>query len=256
MIRALLLVMIGLVTFAAVYATMQPDAADDPYSNPPVRIADAAETEAEPEADALPATSLFEEPLDELALDFSLRPGVDAESEAEIVVRDVTPENMTAGPQVTGPLERLEQVPEDAPPHLRDARMQRLFNPLVVSADTIRVRDREIALAGIDAPDFDARCGEGASAWPCGRMARAALRRFIRGRAIECEAPEGAEEIPDAARCEVAGEDIAAWLVAQGWARKTAQSYADAESAARNARLGLWGDARPDAQAEAVASSG
>jgi len=173
-----------------------------------------------------------------------------------MAVRDVTPENMTAGPEVTGPLVRVEAAPEDVQPHVREARMQRLFNPLVVSADTIKVRDREIALADIDAPSFDARCGEGASAWPCGRMARAALRRFIRGRAIECEVPEGADAIPEAARCEVAGEDIAAWLVAQGWAKNTAQSYADAESAARDARLGLWGSARPDVQTEAVASSG
>ena len=146
-----------------------------------------------------------------------------------MAVRDVTPENMTAGPEVTGPLVRVEEAPEDAPPHVREARMQRLFNPLIVSADMIKVRDREIALAGIDAPSFDARCGEGAAAWPCGRMARAALRRFIRSRAIECEVPAAANDIPDAARCEVAGEDIAEWLVAQGWAKKTAQSYADAE---------------------------
>ena len=237
MIRAALLVMLGLVTFTAVYAVMQPGTVDRPSPRPPPTI-------AEIEAEALPAPA--EAAPEDVPIDFSLRPGVD---EPAFAVRDVTPETMTPGPEVTGPLVRVEQPAENAPPHVREARMQRLFNQLVVSADRIKVREREIALAGIDAPDFDARCGEGDAAWPCGRMARAALRRFIRGRAIECEVPAGVEEIPDVARCEVAGEDMSEWLVAQGWARKTAQSYADAETAARNAKRGLWADQRPDAPA-------
>ena len=235
MIRAALLVMLGLVTFIAVYAVMQPETVDRPSARPPP-------TTAEIEAEGLSA----EEAPENVPIDISLRPGVD---EPAFAVRDVTPENMTPGPEVTGPLVRVEQPAENAPPHAREARMQRLFNPLVVSADRIKVREREIALAGIDAPDFDARCGEVDAAWPCGRMARAALRRFIRGRAIECEVPAGVEEIPDVARCEVAGQDMSEWLVAQGWARKTAQSYADAETAARNAKRGLWADRRPDAPA-------
>jgi endonuclease YncB( thermonuclease family) len=164
---------------------------------------------------------------------------------------------MTAAPPVIEPPVRVaapEPVVEPSP-----ARMERLYNPIVVSADVIKVREREVGLSGIDAPAFEDRCGEGAEAWPCGRMARAALRRLIRGRAIECEIPAGAEEVPDPARCEVAGADISAWLIEQGWARRAAgsdETYAEAETTAREARLGLWGEGRPDTQPEEVAASG
>ena len=125
-------------------------------------------------------------------------------------------------------------------------RTERLYNPVVTAAGLIKARGRDIRLAGIAAPDFEVRCGEGTAAWPCGRMARAALRRFVRGRAIECIVPAGAAEIPDPAECRVAGgEDLAAWLVAQGWARANDATYEALEAKAREEKLGLWAEARP-----------
>ena len=184
-----------------------------------------------------------------------------AQTPAEIVgeivsrsVRDVTPEDVTAGPLVNGPLTRVAAParPVDPAPSPA-ARSQRLFNPIIASAGVIRARGREIRLAGIVAPEFEARCGQAASKWPCGRMARAALRRFVRGRAIECAIPAGAAAIPDAAECSVAGQDLAGWLVAQGWAKRDGDRYAEIEAAAREQRLGLWGDGRPDAHAVTAA---
>jgi endonuclease YncB( thermonuclease family) len=125
-----------------------------------------------------------------------------------------------------------------------------------VAAGTIKVRDREIHLAGIAAPEFGKICGEGAAAWPCGRVARAALRAFIRSRAIECEIPAGAEKIPDPAQCRSGADDISEWLVVQGWAKRNADLYEAAEKKARETKRGLWGDGRPDAQPGAVATGG
>jgi endonuclease YncB( thermonuclease family) len=237
--RAILLVLVGSAAFAAVYLT--------PGERPP-KPAEAEETAA-----AVPTP-------DSSAVAFTLRadlgPSESSESAAP-AVRNVTPANMTVSPPANEPPVRVtaaEVVVEPSP-----ARMQRLYNPIVVSAGVIKVREREIGLAAIEAPAFDARCEEGSAAWPCGRMARAALRRFIRGRAIECEIPAGAEEIPDAARCEVAGTDISAWLIEQGWARRAVgagDTYAEAETAAREAKLGLWGKGRPDAQPEELAANG
>lgn len=157
-------------------------------------------------------------------------------------IRDVTPQGMTAGPTVTAPLVRVMPVEPEA---ALAARNERLFNPLVTSAGVLKVREREIRLAGVDAPHFEERCGEGAT-WPCGRMARAALRRFIRGRAIECAVPAGAEAIPDPASCSVAGTDLAQWLVAQGWGRQASSDFAALESQARERKLGMWAEVRPD----------
>jgi endonuclease YncB( thermonuclease family) len=156
---------------------------------------------------------------------------------------------MTAGPRVTGTLTRVEPPAKPA-----EARTERLFSPIVVAAGTIRARDRDIHLAGIAAPEFEARCGEEAKAWPCGRMARAALRSFIRGRAIECTIPAGADAIPDPAQCQVGGDDISEWLIAQGWAKRSGEAFEAAEKKAQDAKLGLWGDGRPDAQPEVAAS--
>ena len=169
-------------------------------------------------------------------------------------VRNVTPPGITAGPVVTGALQRIAP-PAPEPPPPPPARRELLFNPIVTAAGVIRVRGRDLSLAGIAAPDFEARCGKGAAAWPCGRMARAALRRFVRGRAIECQVPEGADDIPDPADCYVAGESLGAWLVIQGWAKNDGERFAKLAAKARDARLGLWGERRPGAQPEVAASS-
>ena len=93
-----------------------------------------------------------------------------------------------------------------------------------------------------------------AAAWPCGRLARAALRSFIHSRAIDCEIPEGAAKIPDPATCFVGGENMSEWLVAQGWAKRSGDDFADVEKKAKQAKLGLWSAKRPD-QPTAVAAA-
>ena len=135
-------------------------------------------------------------------------------------------------------------------------RTERLFNPMVLGAGTLKTRDGDIHLAGIAAPEFEAMCGEKPAAWPCGRMARAALQSFIHRRAIECTIPAGTEEIPDPASCQVGGDDISEWLVSQGWAKRNGERFGDEESKARDAKLGIWSPVRPGAQSTAVANGG
>jgi endonuclease YncB( thermonuclease family) len=182
-------------------------------------------------------------------------PSAEAPMKGDVVsraVRNVTPPGVTPGPAVTGPLVRV--APPQPPKAPRPARVQRVYHPIVVSAGVIKVGGRNIEIAGVDAPEFDSTCGEGAAAWPCGRIARAALRQFIRGRAIECVVPLGADEIPHVGSCSVGGENLSEWLVSNGWARPVGVVYAPLEAPARQARLGLWGDGRPDGQADALAA--
>lgn len=246
MIRALLLVSLGAASFAAVYFLMP----SGPESDAPEQIS--PQTSTPPVEPAPIATASPQDASASIGLE--LRPGTEpvkpAEEAAPRAIRDVTPDNMTAGPRVTGTLARV--VPPPAP---AKARTERLFNPIVVAAGTIKARGVDIHLAGIAAPEFDKQCGEAANAWPCGRMARAALRGFIRSRAIECELPAGADKIPDPAHCLVGGDSISEWLVAQGWAKRSGDAYEAAEKTAREAKLGLWSDGRPGPQAE-VATSG
>ncbi len=246
MIRALLLVSLGVAAFAGVYLLMAPTGTltGEPEAAGPSQA-------SVPPPEAVPTSQQDAT----ASVTFELRPGAEAvkpESEEPArAVRNVTPDNMTAGPPVTGKLARIDPRAAAA-----EARRERLFNPIVVSAGSIKARDREIHLAGIAAPEFDRRCGEGAAAWPCGRVARAALRSFIRGRAIECEIPAGADKIPDPAQCLVGGVNISEWLVAQGWVKRSGDLFEAVEEKAREAKLGLWGDGRPGGQSSEVATSG
>ncbi len=240
MIRALLIGFVGAASFAAVYLL-----------TPPKAETDAPASSASPAAESVAAASApADPPEDPDPVGLELRPGAETANigvaSTPRAIRDVTPDTMTAGPRITGTLARV-----DPPAATAKARTERLFNPIVVAAGTLKLRDREIHLAGIDAPAFETACGEAAARWPCGRVARAALRSFIHGRAIECAIPEGADRIPDPAACMVGGEDISQWLVAQGWAKRHGDAFADAEKAAMQARLGLWGSQRPDAQVSA-----
>jgi endonuclease YncB( thermonuclease family) len=249
MIRAGLLVLLGIASFAAVYVTTAPP---EPSASP------SAEAEAVSAVAATAETVASDAAENRInqAIAFELRPtgGLpDTGGTAGPPVRNVTPPDMTAAPVITGPLSRVA-TREDATVETQ-AQVERLFNPIVVAAGTIKAGGRDIALAGIEAPTFDERCGEGDGVWPCGRMARAALRRFVRGRAIECEVPAGAGALPERATCRVAGEDLAAWLVAQGWAKRDGDLYGEEEDAAREAKLGLWGEGKRAGQAD-VASSG
>lgn len=245
MFRALMLALIGGGAFAAVYVGTAP--APLPLPETPTKTA------------SLPEPA----PTDPPPVSFELRPAASddfapgGESLAS-PIRDVTPANMTAlSPAEAAPAkadipaaskESTIAAAEDS------AHRERLFNPIVASAGELSIGEQTIRLAGIEAPAVDKRCGTESASWPCGRMARTALRRFIRGRAVECEVPEGAETISGPARCFIAGESVAGWLVAHGWAKSADDALMAAEEKARAARLGLWSDGWPGGQPAEVAT--
>jgi endonuclease YncB( thermonuclease family) len=248
MLRAIVLALIGSVSLAAIYMM----SGRDHFAPPQPMLAESVQAPRPAKPVAAPAPDLTD-----------LRPAVaPAPSPPETAgrdVRDVTPLDMTTGPRVTGALTRLAPPPKPAPaavPASPKPRTERLLRPTVEAAGLVVSGKRAIRLAGIQAPGPDQTCGEGASAWPCGRMARAALRRFVRGRAVECDIPAGADTIPDPARCVVAGVDLSGWLVAQGWARHDSDSYAALETAARDGRRGMWSTARPGTQPAVTATRG
>jgi endonuclease YncB( thermonuclease family) len=246
MIRALIIVALGAASFAGVYYFVAP-AAEEAALPPPPSLDIAP-------IDVASVPAIAPDPLESMT--FELRPGAETlpdSFEPAHAVRNVTPDYITAGPTITGTLARVAPPARAIEPP--KARAERVFNAIVVSAGTIKVRGRDIRLADVAAPDFDTHCGEGAAAWPCGRMARAALRSFLRGRAIECEIPAGADDLPDSASCSVSGQSISEWLVTQGWAKRTGDAYEAAEFEAREAKLGVWSEKRPDGQAE-VATNG
>lgn len=162
--------------------------------------------------------------------------------------RNVTPDGIYKGPDVTGPLVRVAGVPPPPP----TPRYKRFYRVMVLTAGTIRAGRTRIHMAGIDAPRFDRFCDyPSGGSWPCGRHARAALRRFIRGRAVEChfETTVGLDTADDLTTdCRLGKRNIAEWLVSRGWARAGNGSdpkLAEAEKQAKAAGLGMWRQGKP-----------
>ncbi|MEX6505826.1 thermonuclease family protein [Jiella sp. M17.18] len=144
-----------------------------------------------------------------------------------------------------GALERLPpRPPLSKPADLKEpAKPQLLSLPIAVDAGHIAYRQGVITLPGVDPLPLSAACGSGADARPCGVRSRTELRRFLRGRSIECDVPSDFGEKRSAATtaCSVDGEDIGAWVVANGWAKAVPGGpYVKAEDAARQAHLGIW----------------
>ena len=114
----------------------------------------------------------------------------------------------------------------------------------VIDGDTLEIREKRFRLFGIDAPEGRQLCTmpDGKS-WPCGRRAAFALADHIGERTVTCE-PTGKRSWDRlVARCFLAREDLAAWLVREGWAvaePRFSTEYLPQEDDARHALRGLW----------------
>jgi endonuclease YncB( thermonuclease family) len=123
-------------------------------------------------------------------------------------------------------------------------RVELIHLPTFSAAGSIEKGSKSLRLIGVVITEVDAVCGSGPDAWPCGRMARAALQQFIRGRSVACRIPES--PMDNKAQCSVGGKDIGQWLVEQGWVRADGSGYADAEKTARKEKRGVWSQIRPE----------
>lgn len=163
-------------------------------------------------------------------------------------VRLIAPELVSPAPS-DGELERL---PAKEPPARKkpfetvvsaDARLRLLPLPIAESAGVIIAGGYRIAIAGIGTPDIDEQCGP--EKWNCGAAARAHFRAFLRGRSVRCRVPDKrpSDNETIVTACSVAGLDIGAWLVSQGWARRSGDVYVDEGKLAEDKRQGFFGPA-------------
>ena len=113
-----------------------------------------------------------------------------------------------------------------------------------ITGDTLRIDGRLVRLAGIEAPEISQVCRDRRKrAWRCGQSARKALRRILRRSTVVCKDVVQAEGGRLEATCQIGTEDVAAKVVEKGYAFAQGsifKTYADAEAAARNAKLGVW----------------
>ncbi|WP_315701977.1 MULTISPECIES: thermonuclease family protein [unclassified Bradyrhizobium] len=116
--------------------------------------------------------------------------------------------------------------------------------PKIRQADLVQIGNARIRLGGIDAPSTDQLCISNKSErWTCGIAARDELIKHVDGKSWTCHPRQVDRRGRQIARCEVDGEDIQKWLVANGWAlayTHVSKDYEPDEHAAREAKAGMW----------------
>ena len=163
-------------------------------------------------------------------------------------VRRIAPDSI-AGPEITGPLQRIaprEQQTAAIKPLKHEPfgppvpQGTLLYRPVAQAAGEIEADGHDVRLAGIEVTPADRTCkDESGRKWPCGAMARTAFRAWIRGRAASCDVPSHGGKITT--HCTLDGEDMALWLVSNGWAKSADGQYDEAEATARKEKKGLFG---------------
>lgn len=112
-----------------------------------------------------------------------------------------------------------------------------------IDGDTLELGRARIRLHGIDAPESAQRCRAQGRLWTCGREATRALTRLIGRKQVACEERDRDRYDRIVAVCTAAGQDLNAWMVAEGWAlayRRYSRAYVAIERRARAAKRGVW----------------
>ena len=110
----------------------------------------------------------------------------------------------------------------------------------VIDADTVDIDGTRYRLFGIDAPEASQTCRAWGRTWDCGAAATEAL--ISRAEGMSCES-SGTDRYGRAIGvCSSGGQDLNAWLVANGWAlayRQFSEDYVSQEDQARSNRRGI-----------------
>jgi len=109
-----------------------------------------------------------------------------------------------------------------------------------IDGDSLRLDGVEMRLEGLDAPELGQTCrrSDGLD-WPCGREARAALRKLLGHGLVTCVGREHDIYGRLLVTCHMRGADINAELVRQGYAVAYG-GYTAEERAARADARGVW----------------
>jgi endonuclease YncB( thermonuclease family) len=128
---------------------------------------------------------------------------------------------------------------------LAEAQAMRLNSYAIVNADgSLEVRSYTLRLFGIAVPPSPRTCRTFERPPVCGPQASLALDFKIGTDFVDCETVDQNPDGTYSAVCRVNGEDLAAWMLAQGWAAAlpgAPAEYAQLEAAARWRGMGLWG---------------
>ncbi|VWX48331.1 thermonuclease family protein [Novosphingobium sp. 9U] len=109
--------------------------------------------------------------------------------------------------------------------------------------DSFEVAGTKVRLFGVDAPEYRQTCQVNHSEWACGADAASALRVLIDNRLVTCIRRDTDVYNRTVANCMINGQDVAAQLVAQGYAivlENGQADYAVIEARANAGKVGIW----------------
>jgi endonuclease YncB( thermonuclease family) len=114
-----------------------------------------------------------------------------------------------------------------------------------IDGDSLEIHGQRNRLSGIDAPESDQLCrGDDRLQYRCGAKAANELDEHIAGRPVSCEGVGRDQYGRTVAVCSIDGEDVAGWLVGNGfafdWPRYSSGKYAGAQKEAERAGRGIW----------------
>jgi len=112
-----------------------------------------------------------------------------------------------------------------------------------IDGDTLEIADQRIRLHGIDAPESQQSCERNGLTWPCGAVASATLREFVRRGEVHCVERDRDRYGRIVAVCRAGVVELNAAMVAAGLAlayRRYSTDYVAQEAAAQAARQGMW----------------
>ena len=116
----------------------------------------------------------------------------------------------------------------------------------IVDGETLRLGERVLRLANLDAPGRGQACRDVAGArFDCGDAAAAALAGLIGGRDVVCRLSGRDSFGRGLGTCSAGGVELNAGLVAGGFASADGGSLRLMEQEARRASRGLWADPSP-----------
>jgi len=114
----------------------------------------------------------------------------------------------------------------------------------VIDGDSLTLKDQEIRLNGIDAPEYTQSCKDGRGAdYPCGKQAANMLRALVRGQDVTCQSSETDRYGRALSVCRAGGVELNREMVRLGWAvayLRHSHDYIGEEGQARAARRGIW----------------
>lgn len=115
----------------------------------------------------------------------------------------------------------------------------------VIDGDTIEIHGTRIRLYGIDAPESGQNCYAGGKPIRCGQRAALALADKIANHMVTCEPKDRDIYGRVVAVCRTVGEDLNAWMVAEGQAvayRHYSTDYVPQEQRAKASKRGIWNE--------------